>query len=1333
MIAGVTLHGAKRREMMQASRLSAQPNFSLGRGAGDKIGCTAVSPHRMTRHWSGWPSHGCRIGEASHPGPADAAEAVCLGCSRDMDHGDLLLCDGPQCEAAWHRYCLPVPLHSVPVGDWFCMACMDTQPAASHDLPHNASNSVCPIEGLSAPRRPWGTGALRSLRRRLTLIGTAGTTVVDDAVGTTLIGEDSSEELLHEEAPLLGPLRCPLCEPFSTNGPTRALMLHITRTHGGETLDALACGSLHRLGRGVCENGACGWLNPLHTRCRQAGCSANARRLRDGDVVPRSAAVAEAENAQAVVPMQNTERLPAAFASPAAHAPLPADFEARAAKLPSNGMERIPPQFRKDLCELTAVNIEGMNAGNGQCALLEEASSKLLLGHIPKGASTPAEMRARLALYTTGDFNGLLQRAEAQFRTRSQRHGVAESSGQQAGLRGRTRRNVKAGAYRKAVQGLEVATARLTADEEAAFATELLPHAGRAGRERPPLRMPPDDMPVADEASDLPKPLEGVRFGPKSGPGPSGRRPEHIRDMLSCSRRRIVNRLLAAIAAAETMAERGDLPDSWRWVLNTRLVFLKKKTGTKPRPVRVGEVWRRILAKHSLSKHLPRVRKIMLAAHQYGVAVPGGAEILVHTRNVAEEAIRRDASQGVWAFVDVDLVNCFPSLEWDDVEEAVDEAVPELSPWTRWCHDPGATIDLPAGGSHQAARGAEQGDPHGSLQAALVLARRVFQAEHTFKSQGDGLQKPFFSSWLADDGQCICRPEDVDAYLASLDKAMAQAGATRGEGRDVKSVARLVGHSAALQAFATSDNASTWLTERVTRTCRVQEPNSPLEVLGAMVGPGDAQQSHFKNKLGKVAGLHQSLLALGDPPVELVLGRMCGDVARVAYLLRVSGHALGHDALQQHDDQLRTFLDNVLAGGLHDTAWEQASVGVKSGGLGFRRAERLSAVAFVASRIEARPFVERMFRDMAAQGVTLSGCMELYDAEVHTALQLAVASLDEQSTMEVMRCCSEGAASAVERLNSFLDGSRDILAGSPVGSGHAGTALVSPVGAEDEEHRVGARRERLQHKLSKIVDTCSLDRLVDDLTLAERWADVNRLTELRDETVSHDWLWVVGTSEGGGMCDAEFLVAAKLRLGADHASEPMACQCCGRAMLQPDCTHALCCAPGPSKQGHDDVRDELLDFVRLADATAEPEVLGLIACAPGLRPADILTSALARGRETALDVGVASPDSQGAGSDCLNSLRRRKLRTYAAFAADLEASRVDYRPLPWSCYGREHPDTTAVLVAIAQRAARRQGCADHKPLLARARAAIGVALARRGARMVMRCLRRPETARRTPS
>ena len=147
-----------------------------------------------------------------------------------------------------------------------------------------------------------------------------------------------------------------------------------------------------------------------------------------------------------------------------------------------------------------------------------------------------------------------------------------------------------------------------------------------------------------------------------------------------------------------------------------------------------------------------------------------------------------------------------------------------------------------------------------------------------------------------------------------------------------------------------------------------------------MVGPLEAQQSHFRSNLDQVAALQEKLLSLGDPPVELVLGRMCASMTKVAYLLRLSGNAIGADALQQHDGQLRDFLDSVLAGGLHDTAWEQASVGVKSGGLGFRRAESLSAVAFVASRAEARPFAAKLFGDLAAPGGAPAGRRARYDA-----------------------------------------------------------------------------------------------------------------------------------------------------------------------------------------------------------------------------------------------------------------------------------------------------------------------------------------------------------------
>ena len=100
----------------------------------------------------------------------------------------------------------------------------------------------------------------------------------------------------------------------------------------------------------------------------------------------------------------------------------------------------------------------------------------------------------------------------------------------------------------------------------------------------------------------LPGPaLAGVRFKALSAPGPSGARPEHLRDMLQCGRRRVTNRLLRALPATQAFAKAGSLPPAWKWVLRTRLIFLRKKQGPKPRPLRVGELWRRVIAKHLLA------------------------------------------------------------------------------------------------------------------------------------------------------------------------------------------------------------------------------------------------------------------------------------------------------------------------------------------------------------------------------------------------------------------------------------------------------------------------------------------------------------------------------------------------------------------------------------------------------------------------------------------------------------------------------------------------------------------------------------------------------------
>ena len=182
------------------------------------------------------------------------------------------------------------------------------------------------------------------------------------------------------------------------------------------------------------------------------------------------------------------------------------------------------------------------------------------------------------------------------------------------------------------------------------------------------------------------------------------------------------------------------------------------------------------------------------------------------------------------------------------------------------------------------------------------------------------------------------------------------------------------------------------------------------------------------------------------------------------------------------------------------------------------------------------------------------------------------------------------------------------------------------------------------------------------------------------------------------------------------------CPRCGTGTLDWACSHALQCATPEATRGHYEVRDHVLTLAHLADPGAEAEAPGLIPSAPLLRPADVLTSAALVGRLAALDVGVCSPEAQGAGEDCCNAMHARKLDDYRGHLAELAAAGITYVPIVWSAYGRAHPEAQAALRALALRAARRRGLRCHRPLLRRAEAAIGVAIWRRAAAMVHACL-----------
>lgn len=65
--------------------------------------------------------------------------------------------------------------------------------------------------------------------------------------------------------------------------------------------------------------------------------------------------------------------------------------------------------------------------------------------------------------------------------------------------------------------------------------------------------------------------------------------------------------------------------------------------------------------------------------------------------------------------------------------------------------------------------------------------------------------------------------------------------------------------------------------------------------------------------------------------------------------------------------------------------------------------------------------------------------------------------------------------------------------------------------------------------------------------------------------------------------------------------------------------------------------------VRPTDPVSELEPRGLVKALPGLRPADVLSHASGlTSRKAALDVGIANPGATGAGSDCCDTMRKKK-------------------------------------------------------------------------------------------
>ena len=279
--------------------------------------------------------------------------------------------------------------------------------------------------------------------------------------------------------------------------------------------------------------------------------------------------------------------------------------------------------------------------------------------------------------------------------------------------------------------------------------------------------------------------------------------------------------------------------------------------------------------------------------------------------------------------LDLDLKNAFPNFEWDHIRAGVDNHAPDVAGWTRWCHSDESFVILPCGRILWSNRGAEQGDPLGSLYCGVVLIDVIKRTRERIQAELHDDSDVFFDVWYMDDGQVILDPRHVHLFLQVFDEELLKVGATRGrvepggDMEELKSVAKLIGSAEGI--LEVDDD---WATPYVRSTCRIAPNNGNGHVLGIDFGDTGVATVQFEECIDKIELLHRSISSLGSAGSELVLLRRCADICKLTHLLRAAGHIIAPVSLRRFDEHLDRTLSLIVGGSLHNEAILQASLGV---------------------------------------------------------------------------------------------------------------------------------------------------------------------------------------------------------------------------------------------------------------------------------------------------------------------------------------------------------------------------------------------------------------------
>ena len=412
-------------------------------------------------------------------------------------------------------------------------------------------------------------------------------------------------------------------------------------------------------------------------------------------------------------------------------------------------------------------------------------------------------------------------------------------------------------------------------------------------------------------------------FPNSSSGGPDGLRPQHLKDMIGPGSGEGGVAFLKALTAFVNEVALGKTPDVVRpFFFGASLIALWKEDGGI-RPIAVGCTLRRLVSKCAINR-FKQSANAFFSPHQLGFAVPNGAEAAVHAARIYLQNLPSEN-----AMLKLDFSNAFNSLSREKMFQAVRDLAPQLLPLVLSAYSSPSSLFF-GDSIVQSCEGVQQGDPLGPLLFCLSVHSIVPELKSEFRV--------LYQDDLTLGGSL----EDVIHDFHKVSELGANLGLH-------------LNHSKSEVICKDHSTLGALLVE-VPGLSVVHPDNAHL--LGSPIGSAEGVNSKLLEKCESLKVMGDRLCKFGSH-VAFCLLKHAFAMPKLLYLLR-SSPCFSCLSLLDFDELQRALISKILNVSLDDRAWVQASLPVRNGGIGIRRADQLAPSAFLASATACSDLIHKL-------------------------------------------------------------------------------------------------------------------------------------------------------------------------------------------------------------------------------------------------------------------------------------------------------------------------------------------------------------------------------------